>query len=112
MNDVQRNPNPALAPNQDPDPIPDPVPDPDPDPISSAVPAPRPRLSPGTVVRDEQRNRIGEVMGAEGPYLQLRPLGGGREWDAEPDRVRPATTAERLSAAVAAANAVSRGERA
>nr|WP_251060379.1 hypothetical protein [Streptomyces sp. ISL-100] len=58
------------------------------------------------------RDRIGEVMGAEGPYLHLRPLGGGREWDAEPGRVRPATAAERLSAAVAAANAVSRGERA
>lgn len=102
MNDVQPNP----APNQDLNPHPNP------DPIPSAAPDPRPRLSPGTVVRDEQRDRIGEVMGAEGPYLQLRPLGGGREWDAEPDRVRPATTAERLSAGVAAANAVSRGERA
>ncbi|WP_455358199.1 hypothetical protein [Streptomyces sp. SYSU K21746] len=62
---------------------------------------------PGTVVVDEQRSRVGEVMGAEGPYLQLRPLGGGREWDAAPDRVRVATPAERLSARVAAANAAS-----
>ena len=77
-----------------------------------ANPAPQAHLIPGTVVRDEQRDRVGEVMGSEGPYLQLRPLGGGREWDAEPTRVRPATAAERLSAAVAAANAVSRGERA
>lgn len=49
-------------------------------------------------------------MGHEGPYVQLRPYGGGREWDAEPDAVRRATTAERLSAATAYANARSRGE--
>lgn len=77
----------------------------------NSAPEPSAHLTPGMVVRDEQRGCIGEVMGSEGPYLQLRPLGGGREWDAEPDRVRPATAAERLSAAVAAANAVSRGER-
>lgn len=62
---------------------------------------------PGTVVVDEHRARVGEVVGAEGPYLQLRPLGGGREWDADPDRLRVATPAERLSAGVAAANAAS-----
>ncbi|MFE4493122.1 hypothetical protein ACFRKD_11785 [Streptomyces niveus] len=73
---------------------------------------PCPALVQGTVVFDEQGSRIGEVMGSEGPYLQLRPLGGGREWDADPERVRPATAHERLSAAVAVANAVSRGERA
>jgi hypothetical protein len=81
-------------------------------PNPDASPDPQPHLVPGTVVRDEQRDRIGEVMGAEGPYVQLRPLGGGREWDAEPTLVRPATAAERLSAAVAVANAVSRGKRA
>ncbi|MFH9466237.1 hypothetical protein ACH4LT_02910 [Streptomyces clavifer] len=47
-------------------------------------------------------------MGHEGPYLQLRPLGGGREWDANPARVRPAAPAELLSARVAEANARSR----
>ncbi|WP_374213881.1 hypothetical protein [Streptomyces sp. A3M-1-3] len=62
---------------------------------------------PGTVVVDEHRARVGEVMGAEGPYLQLRPLGGGREWDAQPNQVRVATPAERLSAGLAAANAAS-----
>ncbi len=50
------------------------------------------------------------VMGHEGPYVQLRPLGGGKEWDCAPDTVRRATAAERLSAATAYANARSRGE--
>ncbi|MER5678493.1 MULTISPECIES: hypothetical protein [Streptomyces] len=47
-------------------------------------------------------------MGHEGPYLQLRPLGGGREWDADPARLRPLGPAELLSARVAEANARSR----
>ncbi|MDN3028850.1 hypothetical protein [Streptomyces sp. S.PB5] len=33
-----------------------------------------------------------------------RPLGGGREWEADPARIRPATREERLSAGVRAAN--------
>jgi hypothetical protein len=49
-------------------------------------------------------------MGHEGPYVQLRPYGGGREWDADPGAVRHATPAERLSAMTAYANARSRGE--
>jgi hypothetical protein len=48
-------------------------------------------------------------MGHEGPYFQLRPVGGGREWDAS-GPLRPPTDAERLSAGVAMANARSRGE--
>ncbi|MEU4966786.1 hypothetical protein AB0G27_15365 [Streptomyces smyrnaeus] len=47
-------------------------------------------------------------MRREGPYLQLRPLGGGREWDADPGRVRLLTHAEVLSARVAEVNARSR----
>ncbi|MEV2243202.1 hypothetical protein [Streptomyces sp. NPDC049970] len=47
-------------------------------------------------------------MGHEGPYLQLRPLCGGREWDADPANVRPVGPAELLSARVAEANARSR----
>ncbi|MFD1828813.1 hypothetical protein ACFSJS_03915 [Streptomyces desertarenae] len=38
----------------------------------------------------------------------LRPLGGGREWDAEPHEVEPLTRREQLSARLAAANARSR----
>ncbi|MEU6224035.1 hypothetical protein [Streptomyces sp. NPDC047042] len=36
--------------------------------------------------------------------MLLRPLGGGREWEAAPADVRPATPAEQLSAKVRAAN--------
>ncbi|MFI6334417.1 hypothetical protein [Streptomyces sp. NPDC050535] len=64
----------------------------------------------GTYAVDTRTGRVGMVMGCEGPYVQLRPYGGGREWDCEPDAVRGATTAERLSAATAYANARSRGE--
>ncbi|WP_128979895.1 hypothetical protein [Streptomyces roseicoloratus] len=64
----------------------------------------------GAYVVDIRTGKVGTVMGHEGPYLQVRPLGGGREWDCEPDGVRVATAAERLSAATAHANARSRGE--
>jgi hypothetical protein len=66
--------------------------------------------SVGTHVVDTRTGKVGIVMGHEGPYVQLRPYGGGREWDADPGTVRAATTAERLSAATAYANARSRGE--
>ncbi|WP_107097909.1 hypothetical protein [Streptomyces atriruber] len=48
----------------------------------------------GDLAVDEARQRLGQVMGHEGPYLQLRPPGGGREWDADPARVRPAAESE------------------
>jgi hypothetical protein len=47
-------------------------------------------------------------MAHQGPYLQLRPLGGGREWDADPAHVRPASRDELLSAQLAEVNARSR----
>ena len=50
----------------------------------------------GTCVVDTRTGRVGIVMGHEGPYVQLRPHGGGLEWDAEPAALRDATTAERL----------------
>ncbi|MEW2492179.1 hypothetical protein [Streptomyces nodosus] len=64
----------------------------------------------GSHAVDVRTGRVGVVMGHEGPYVQLRPYGGGREWDVEPEAVRPATPSERLSAATAYANARSRGE--
>ncbi|MER6995086.1 hypothetical protein [Streptomyces sp. NPDC000410] len=64
----------------------------------------------GAYVIDTDTGRVGRLMGYEGPYAQLRPLGGGREWDCAPDILRIATAAERLSAATAYANARSRGE--
>jgi hypothetical protein len=64
----------------------------------------------GSHAMDTETGRVGVVMGHEGPYVQLRPLGGGREWECAPEVVRTATAAERLSAATAYANARSRGE--
>ncbi|MFE1247257.1 hypothetical protein [Streptomyces sp. NPDC058735] len=64
----------------------------------------------GAHVVDTRSGRLGIVMGHEGPYVQLRPYGGGREWDAEPGAVRQATPAERLRAATAYADARGRGE--
>ncbi|MGC4980572.1 hypothetical protein ACLQ18_07995 [Streptomyces sp. DT193] len=64
----------------------------------------------GSCAVDTHTGRIGVVMGYEGPYVQLRPLGGGREWDCVPEAVRQATSAERISAATAYVNARSRGE--
>jgi hypothetical protein len=64
----------------------------------------------GSYAVDTYTGKVGMVMGSEGPYVQLRPLGGGREWDCAPESVRQATVAERLSAATAYVNARSRGE--
>ncbi|MEU9134940.1 hypothetical protein AB0D33_03035 [Streptomyces sp. NPDC048404] len=64
----------------------------------------------GSCAVDTRSGRVGVVMGHEGPYVQLRPLGGGREWDCVPEAVRQATSAERISAATAYVNARSRGE--
>ncbi|WP_078509029.1 hypothetical protein [Streptomyces zinciresistens] len=65
----------------------------------------------GAFLVDTSRNRVGEFRGVAGPYWSLRPIGGGVEWEASPEHVRPADPAERLSAETARANARSRGER-
>lgn len=67
--------------------------------------------SVGAVVLDTSREgRVGEFRGVAGPYWSLRPLGGGTEWEAEPEHVRPADPMERLHAENARCNARSRGE--
>ncbi len=66
----------------------------------------------GDTVEDTDTRRVGKVMGFEGPYVQLRPIGGGVEWDARPAGLRRLALTEALSAGVAEANARSRGERA
>ncbi|MFJ5266189.1 hypothetical protein ACIQAC_37585 [Streptomyces sp. NPDC088387] len=63
----------------------------------------------GEFVWDAGAGRVGRVMGHVGAGCQLRPPGGGLEWDAR-GPLRPATAAEKLSAGVALANARSRGE--
>ncbi|MEU1225411.1 hypothetical protein [Streptomyces sp. NPDC005828] len=67
-------------------------------------------MEPGAWVYDQVAGVVGEFKGAAGPYVMLRPVGGGREWQADPADVRPATPAERLSAGVRAANERSRAE--
>ncbi|MEV6393970.1 hypothetical protein AB0M39_04180 [Streptomyces sp. NPDC051907] len=65
----------------------------------------------GTVLVDTGHDsRTGEFRGLAGPYWMLRPIEGGPEWEAEPEHVRLATPAERLSAKTARENARSRGE--
>lgn len=64
----------------------------------------------GSYAIDTSTGRVGRVMGHEGPYVQLRPIGGGREWDCDPEVLRTATVAERISAVTAHVNARSRGE--
>ncbi|MGW0824977.1 hypothetical protein [Streptomyces sp. NPDC002845] len=44
------------------------------------VTAYKPRL--GDTVEDTEAKKTGRIMGFEGPYVQVRPVGGGREWDA------------------------------
>ncbi|GGX87056.1 hypothetical protein [Streptomyces fructofermentans] len=65
---------------------------------------------PGDLVHDPATGRVGEYRGTAGPYAMLRPVGGGREWPADPGRIRAATADERLTAALKAAN--DRSERA
>jgi len=62
------------------------------------------QVEPGTLVYDPQVGKAGEYQAKAGPYAMLRPVGGGREWEADPARIRPATPEERLSAGVRSAN--------
>jgi hypothetical protein len=62
------------------------------------------RLEPGAIVYDPQMCRVGEYRDKAGPYAMLRPIGGGREWQADPALLRAATQEERLSAGVRALN--------
>lgn len=62
----------------------------------------------GETVRDTLLGRVGVVLGHHGPYVQLRPLGGGREWDAHPGRIQLLTRPELLHARLAEVNKRSR----
>ncbi|MEU9379799.1 hypothetical protein AB0D38_01785 [Streptomyces sp. NPDC048279] len=61
-------------------------------------------MEPGTLFYDTATDQVGEYRDQLGPYAMLRPVGGGREWQADPAVLRPATDRERLSAGVRAAN--------
>ncbi|MGC0331086.1 hypothetical protein RKD23_004076 [Streptomyces sp. SAI-170] len=65
-------------------------------------------MEPGTLLYDPATDKVGEYQDRSGPYALLRPVGGGREWQADPDGLRPATDQERIGAGVRAANGRSR----
>ncbi|WP_374226923.1 hypothetical protein [Streptomyces sp. JJ38] len=62
----------------------------------------------GDTALDARTGRVGRVMGHVGPYVQLRPLNGGCEWDARPEDLSSAHQSDALSPDVAAVNARSR----
>lgn len=62
------------------------------------------RAGIGELAKDTTRNRIGVVMGEVGGRVQMRPIGGGKEWDAVPDKVKPPSAREELSARLAIKN--------
>ncbi len=77
--------------------------------VTMTTPTPDPgglTISPhtGALLVDRRNGKVGVVMGHVGPYVQLRPPRGGREWDVPPEDVRPPTPTEELSAKVAVAN--------
>ncbi|MFD8571243.1 hypothetical protein [Streptomyces sp. NPDC057694] len=58
----------------------------------------------GEYVIDVRDGRVGQVMGHECGYVQLRPPGGGVEWDCPPEAVAPAPVSEELRARVREVN--------
>nr|QIY96927.1 hypothetical protein HEP87_26675 [Streptomyces sp. S1D4-11] len=63
----------------------------------------------GELAKDSARERIGVVMGEIGGRVQIRPIRGGREWDAMPDNVVALSAREELSARLAVKTGNSRG---
>lgn len=66
----------------------------------------RPRI--GELAKDSASGRIGVVMGQIGGRVQMRPIRGGREWDAMPGGVAALSAREELSVRLAAKNGNSR----
>ncbi|MFF3322163.1 hypothetical protein [Streptomyces sp. NPDC002889] len=69
---------------------------------ASDVPAGVPKA--GAYAVDRRDGRVGQVMGHVGTYIQLRPPGGGLEWDCPADALAPAGPGEVLRAKVRAIN--------
>ncbi|MEU2586735.1 hypothetical protein ABZ612_28040 [Streptomyces avermitilis] len=66
----------------------------------------RPGIS--ELAKDSATGRIGVVMGEVGGRVQMRPVRGGREWDAVRGDVEALSTREELSVRLAARNGNSR----
>jgi hypothetical protein len=62
----------------------------------------------GELAKDSAKDRIGIVMGEVGGRVQIRPIGGGMEWDALPKNVTAPSAREELSARLAIKNGNSR----
>ncbi|MGA5634482.1 hypothetical protein [Streptomyces lydicamycinicus] len=65
----------------------------------------------GEIVHDTSTDKVGEFRGALSGRWMLRPLGGGVEWEAKPEAVEPAGTAEHVRALAAEHNARCRNNR-
>ncbi|GAA1555987.1 hypothetical protein [Streptomyces globosus] len=75
------------------------------------LPGPGPAPAVGAIVRDTHRNRLGIVTDRIGPHLRIRPLTGGRAWEAESEDTEPVSAPEVLRARLAEVNARSRRPR-
>ncbi|MDH2391781.1 hypothetical protein QCN29_23975 [Streptomyces sp. HNM0663] len=62
----------------------------------------------GELAMDQRTGRIGVVMGEIGGRVQMRPIGGGIEWEAMPGDVVAPRAREELSARLAVRNGNSR----
>ncbi|WP_435227887.1 hypothetical protein [Streptomyces sp. Tue6028] len=62
----------------------------------------------GELAKDSARDRLGIVMGEVGGRVQIRPIGGGTEWDAVPRNVVAPSPREELHARLAIRNGNSR----
>ncbi|MGW0860026.1 hypothetical protein [Streptomyces sp. NPDC002690] len=58
----------------------------------------------GSFAVDARTGKVGRVMGRVGPNIQLRPPGGGTEWDCPTEAVRPAPPGVVLRARVTEIN--------
>ncbi|MEU0370029.1 hypothetical protein ABZ070_07130 [Streptomyces sp. NPDC006283] len=74
----------------------------------SGVDPPESRPGIGDVAKDVDTGRVGVVMGQLGGRVQMRPVSGGIEWDAMPERVTALRAREELSARLAVRNGNSR----
>lgn len=59
----------------------------------------------GSVARDAARDEVGEVMEVQEGRIFLRPLGGGREWDAVPEDIEQLSAGDEFAARSAAGRA-------
>ncbi|WP_233580658.1 hypothetical protein [Streptomyces triticirhizae] len=61
-------------------------------------------LEIGSMARDVTSDQVGRVMAHLSGRVYLRPPGGGREWTASAEDLRPISASESLRARVAEAN--------